>query len=77
MNVITKIFRTYVSLKNLGVSLGKIHYSLRSNLNLFFPWGIIMSLGRSLNCPKEQLKHFFLKNNHVPEEELKLRRKTT
>ncbi len=68
MTLITKKFETYVSTRNLALSLGEVHYSLgkmsiscpKKQLKLFFPWGTIMSQGRrSLNWPMEQLKPFF------------------
>jgi len=56
MVVIAKIFQTYVFSRNLGLYLGKVHYSMRN----FFFWGIIISLKRrSLSCLREQLKPFF------------------
>jgi hypothetical protein len=70
MIMIAKRFKTYVSLGNLGLSLGEVHYSPRNihvprekDLNFlkeqfkpFFPWGTIMSQGKkNLSCPMEQM----------------------
>jgi hypothetical protein len=64
-----KKVETYVSPRNLSLSLRKVHCSPRNNhvpkekefklpleqLNLFFPQGIIMSLWRkSISCLREQ-----------------------
>jgi hypothetical protein len=65
MTMIAKSCRTYVSLGNLGLSLGEVHCS---SGNLTFPQGTTMYLRRrSLNYPGEQIKPLFsLGNNHVP-----------
>ncbi len=58
MTVITKRFGMYVSMGNLGLSPREVHCSPGK---LAFLQRTIMSPGRrSLNCPKEQLKLFFL-----------------
>jgi hypothetical protein len=56
--MIAKSFGTYVPLGNLGLSQGEVHCSSRK---LTFLQRTTMSLRRrSLNCPREQLKPFFL-----------------
>jgi hypothetical protein len=56
--MITKIFRTYVSPRELWPFLGEVHYSLEK---LTFPWGTIMSQGRkNLSWPRKKFKPFFL-----------------
>jgi hypothetical protein len=58
MVLITKRFKTYVSLKNLGLSLKKFHCSLGK---LFFSLRNNMSLRRrNLSCHEKQLNFFFL-----------------
>jgi len=55
--MIAKSFETYVLSRNLGLSLGEVHFSLGK---LVLPWVIIMSPGRrNLSGIKEQLKPFF------------------
>ncbi len=51
MTMIVKIFKTYVSLGNLGLSQREVG----------FPFGI-----RILSCPGEQLKHFFPMKQSCP-----------
>jgi hypothetical protein len=64
MIMIVKIFGTYVSSGNLGLSSRKV---CCSSGKLPFSQGTIMSPGRkSLSCLGEQFKPFFPpKNNHV------------
>jgi len=62
--MIAKRFGTYVSLKNLGLSLGEIHCSPRK---IVLPRGTIMvPRKRSLSCHREQVKLFFPRERSCP-----------
>ncbi len=71
MTMIAKKFKTYVSLGNLGLpsrkvhcSSGKLHFSPRKN-HVSREKEFLVALGNNLNL-------FYMGNNHIPQEELKL-----
>jgi hypothetical protein len=63
MILITKTFKTYVSLRNLGLSLEKFHCSLRKLL--FSQRNNMFSRKRNLSCLEEQFKLFFLEKKEL------------
>jgi hypothetical protein len=63
MILITKTFKTYVSLRNLGLSLENFYCSLRKLL--FSQRNNMFSRIRNLSCPEEQFKLFFLEKKEL------------